>query len=238
MHFNRSQLALLITCLSLAILVLLLHNLRLRTQEEDDYVIEMMLEEDLEEIFEEQKMEDLAQSDPIESHTAINKTAKPSVGDPEPLKTLQEIKEEQEALSENEPLSDTNGNTNYAEHLREMARQRKERLEKLGETDAKKKSYTDYLKDRRTSVSYSLINRNNLELPPPIYTCLKGGKIVINITVDQTGSVTDASYNENSSNTSDGCLIENALSYAYRARFSRASRRSQIGTITYIFQGK
>lgn len=239
MHFNRSQLSLIITCLSLAILVLLLYNLRLKSQEEESYVIEMMLDEELvEELIEEKEMEELAQSDPIESHTAINETAKPSFGNPEPLKTLQELMEEQDALDQNEPLTDTDGESNYAEHLKEMARQRKERLEQLGEKDAKKKSYTNYLKERRTSVSFSLVDRNSIVLPPPIYTCIKGGKVVINIKVDRYGSVTDASFNQNSSNTDDGCLIENAITYAYRARFNRSRKKAQIGTITYIFQGK
>ncbi len=239
MHFNRSQLSLIITGLTLAILVLLLYNLRLRTPEEDAYVIEMMLDEQLvEELLEKKELEDLAQSEAIKSHTAINKTAKPSIGNPEPLKTLQELMEEQEAREQNEPLTDTDGASSYAEHLREMARQRQERLEKLGEKDAQKKSYTNYLKDRKTSVSFSLLNRNSVDLPPPIYTCIKGGKVVINIRVNRHGAVTDASFNASSSNTSDGCLIENAISYAYRAQFSRSRKTSQIGTITYIFQGK
>jgi hypothetical protein len=70
-----------------------------------------------------------------------------------------------------------------------------------------KKELTNYLAARRTSVSYSLLDRNNYRLPPPIYTCIEGGKVVINIKVDALGNVTEADLNEKSSGTSNGCLV-------------------------------
>ena len=108
----------------------------------------------------------------------------------------------------------------------------------LGEKEAVKKEYTNYLKDKRTSISYSLVDRNAYELPPPIYTCIEGGKVVVNIEVDRQGYVTDAHFNANSSSTSNGCLVENAIAYAQRARFSPATRDGQKGSITYLFISK
>lgn len=89
-----------------------------------------------------------------------------------------------------------------------------------------------------SSVSYSLVNRKDHHLPPPVYLCEESGKIVINITVSETGEVTDA-YVNNSSTSKNNCLIESALQYANDARFSPdASKAKQIGSITYYFKGK
>ncbi|MEZ4855075.1 MAG: energy transducer TonB [Gelidibacter sp.] len=89
-----------------------------------------------------------------------------------------------------------------------------------------------------SSVSYSLVNRKDEHLPPPVYLCEESGKIVINITVDADGNVIDA-YVNSSSTSKNECLIESALEYANSARFSSdASKAKQIGSITYYFKGK
>lgn len=89
-----------------------------------------------------------------------------------------------------------------------------------------------------SSVSYSLVDRKDTYLPPPVYLCEESGKIVINITVNNFGEVIDA-YVNTSSNSKNACLIESALQYAKDARFSPdASKTKQIGSITYHFKGK
>ena len=89
-----------------------------------------------------------------------------------------------------------------------------------------------------SSVSYSLVNRKDKHLPPPVYLCEEGGKIVINITVNASGEVIEA-YVNTSSNSKNACLIESALQYANDARFSPdAFKTKQIGSITYYFKGK
>ena len=65
-----------------------------------------------------------------------------------------------------------------------------------------------------------------------------GGKVVINITVNQFGDVIDASYNSAASNSKNGCLIDNALIYAQKAQFTPSGKVQQLGTITYMFQDK
>ncbi|MEY8020684.1 energy transducer TonB [Muriicola sp. SD30] len=231
-----------ITFFSLSIMVLLLFNLHLDAKEQDEYVIEMSLaDEDLQEILEqeEKRAEELANANIVKSNRAVNETAKPSFGNPEPLKTLEELMEEHQLNSDEKSLEEMlNENEAFANSLKEMANKREERKQQLGDKDAEKKEYTDYMKNRTTRISYSLVDRNSYELPPPIYTCLEGGKVVINITVDRLGYVTDANFNANSSTTSNGCLVENAIQYALKARFNPGDKASQLGTITYLFQSK
>ncbi|TDU43156.1 TonB family protein [Gelidibacter sediminis] len=89
-----------------------------------------------------------------------------------------------------------------------------------------------------SSVSYSLVNRKDKHLPPPVYLCEDSGKVVINITVNASGEVIDA-YVNNSSTSKNACLVDSALQYANEARFSPdASKNKQIGSITYYFKGK
>jgi len=242
MNLNRNQLSIIITFFSLSLIILLMYNLHLGAEEEDEYVIEMSLaDEDLQELLEEEekRAEELANADPIKSSQAVNETAKPSFGDPEPLKTLEELMEEYNLNPENNSLEDMiNADPEFAASLKEMAKKREERKQELGEKEAEKKEFTDYLANKRTHITYSLLDRSSLKLPPPIYTCLEGGTVVINIKVDKFGYVTDAEFNDTSSNTSNGCLVENAIEYALKARFTRSTKVSQIGTITYLFQSK
>ena len=238
MNLNRSQLAMMITGFTLAIVVLTLFNIRLGAEAEEEYVIEMALaDEVLEELIrQEEELREAQEADPIKSHMAMNETAKPTFGEPEALKTLQELMEEREMNA-----SDTDaapGEGDFADNLKELAKKREEAKQLLGEKEAEKKEYTNYLKDRRTSISYSLVERSAYELPPPIYTCIEGGKVVINIEVDSRGFVTDASFNSKSSGTDNGCLVENAIAYALQARFDNSGRATQKGTITYLFQSK
>lgn len=223
----------------MSIVVLLLYNIHLGGVKEDEYVIEMSLaDEDIEKLIEEEerKLEELAaNNDPIKSHMALNETAKPTIGNPEPLKTLEELMEERALSSETGEYSDDAG---FADQLKQLKADRDEKKQKLGERDAQKEEFTNYLKDKRTSISFSLVDRNAYRLPPPIYTCIEGGKVVINIKVDANGYVTEADFNDKSSGTSNGCLVDNAITYALKARFSPSSKNSQIGTVTYLFQPK
>lgn len=92
--------------------------------------------------------------------------------------------------------------------------------------------------NKKSTMHYSLVGRTHLYLPTPIYLCETGGKIVINITVDSNGDVTDT-YLNSSSTSSNECLIEHAMEYAEEAKFSAdASKKSQIGSITFYFIGK
>ncbi len=92
--------------------------------------------------------------------------------------------------------------------------------------------------NKNSSMHYSLVNRTHEFLPTPIYLCEEGGKIIINITVNASGLVTDAYVNASTTSKNE-CLKDHALDYAKEARFSTdVSKPSQIGTITFYFEGK
>lgn len=226
----------------MGIVVLVLYNIHLGAQQEDDddYVVEMVLEDLPEELTEEEEelLEELSKTEAIKSHMAFNETAKPSYGNPEPLQTLEEIMEERAMENEGEIAENLLSDADFVQRVKELAKKREEKKQMLGEKEAQKQEYTNNLAERRTSISFSLVDRNGYRLPPPIYTCIEGGKVVVNIEVDNLGNVIDASFNEKSSGTSNGCLVDNALAYAYKAQFSTSDRSSQKGTITYLFQGK
>lgn len=90
----------------------------------------------------------------------------------------------------------------------------------------------------KSSISFSLVNRNKVHIPIPIYLCEVDGKIVVNINVDANGKVTDT-YLNTSSTSDNACLIEHALQYAKQSKFSAdVSKENQVGSITFYFIGK
>ncbi|NMH87003.1 hypothetical protein [Flavivirga algicola] len=89
----------------------------------------------------------------------------------------------------------------------------------------------------KSTISYSLVDRAKVYIPIPVYLCEVDGKIVINITVNESGSVTDA-YVNTSSTSNNECLIEHALEYAKDSQFSASTKKSQLGSITFYFIGK
>jgi len=100
------------------------------------------------------------------------------------------------------------------------------------------KKQNEAANNSRSTISYSLSNRKKIYIPIPVYLCEVDGKVVINITVDSQGNVTDT-YVNTASNTSNACLIKHALEYAEKSKFSSdGSKASQIGSITFNFVGK
>jgi hypothetical protein len=236
MNLSRNLLSSLITGFSLGIMLLLMVNIRLQADIEEEYIIEMeLLDEEQEPEKKELADAGTINNSSISSHRALNETAKPTIPAPEPLKTLDELLAEQEESNPSEPGV---GPDAFSTQLRDIKNRRSLNQQELEIKESEKTNYTDFLKDRQTSISYSLLDRNSLDLPPPIYTCIEGGKVVVNIVVDNRGFVLQAQFNEKSSNTANGCLVENAIAYALQSRFNASAKLSQIGTITYIFQGK
>ncbi len=224
----------------MSLVVLGLYNIHLGQEEEDEYVIELSLmdEEELEKIVEEEIIkEEMAKSENIKSHLAYNETAKHSFGSPEPLKTLEELMAEKEASAENNDSGDSE-DSEYAATLKQLAEKREEKRKLIGEKEAQKEEPTHNYAKRNTSISYSLIDRNHRSLPIPIYICIEGGRVVINIKVDALGYVIEANVNTKSSSTLNGCLVDNAIEYALKSKFNPSAKASQMGTITYLFQSK
>ena len=243
MNLNREQLSFLITFLSMSLVVLCLYNIHLGQTVKEEYIIELNLQEEneLEQFIKEEieALEEMTNSDPIKSHLAFNEANRPSYGNPEPLKTMEELLAEQEMSSDSEDPSDfIASDSNYATRIKELAKKRREKQELLGEKEASKEIMTNNLAKRNTSISYSLVDRQHISLPIPIYTCIEGGKVVINIKVDPLGKVIEADVNKKSSNNLNGCLVDNAIQYALKSRFDSGSQTIQMGTITYLFQSK
>ncbi|MDO5972184.1 hypothetical protein Q4Q35_20490 [Flavivirga aquimarina] len=90
----------------------------------------------------------------------------------------------------------------------------------------------------KSTISFSLVNRQKKYIPIPVYLCEVDGKIVVNITVNDKGNVVDA-YVNTASTSNNECLIEHALEYAKDSRFSEDStKKTQLGSITFYFIGK
>ncbi len=147
---------------------------------------------------------------------------------------LNEIFEKNSALqtetSENE-TSNSSGNFNFQDKKKEQV-QKKSDGNKTSAVTSTKKGGIDH-----SSISFSLLGRSAVDIPNPVYTCDRSGKIVINISVNAEGRVTSTSVNKGSSSTTNECLADQALEYAAQAIFSRLpGRYSQPGTITYNFK--
>jgi len=87
-----------------------------------------------------------------------------------------------------------------------------------------------------TTVSYFLEGRWHNYIYIPTYKCQGGGTVLMDIVINQAGSVVSAIIQENKS-TADPCLKEEAYRSAISAKFNSDSKASskQLGTITYVF---
>jgi outer membrane biosynthesis protein TonB len=88
-----------------------------------------------------------------------------------------------------------------------------------------------------SGVSYDLAGRNFQSLPPPKYDYQGEGKVVVEISVDRNGIVTQAMPGVKGSTTLDEYLLNAAKDAALKARFEAKPDAPSIqkGTITYNF---
>lgn len=107
--------------------------------------------------------------------------------------------------------------------------------DKEGKGDKERKTENAFT--GRSTINYYLQNRYSDKLPNPIYTCITGGLIHVNIKVNQNGNVVDVEYNRRKSTTTNECLRETALKYAKRAKFNSdfEAKENQKGYISYQF---
>jgi hypothetical protein len=237
MNFNYSYKAFLITSLLFGILFLLMYSINLSRYKEEvieEYDIEYAEEKILAE------EEDIAITTPelvkVETNRAYN----------EAEKFMKQIENQRDEVEENTEsklaeidaaIKNTSANESGIEKAREAIKANKEKLARNNESTSKSTAKT--AANRNTTISYRLVNRKSLFLPNPVYTCEGGGKVVINIEVDLLGKIRKASYNRSASTTTNECLIDSALEYASRARFTTsAGADDQLGTITYNFPGQ
>ncbi len=120
-------------------------------------------------------------------------------------------------------------NSEETKSYKKLQKELNKRLEnkRIAESHAKAKS----------TLTYSLKGRSLIYSSTPRYLCIKGGKIVVSISVNEKGDVFDAFIN-GASNSSNQCLLDHALDYAKSVQFNRSERKEQIGTITFLFKEK
>jgi|GEM_PF-250993 len=253
--------ALLITVLLTGIFVLTLSSLKLSSTIAQEKEIRIDLENVnlLEEILEEQ-MRELAENTSIETHKAFNEADNPSQQNPttaqqtestQGRKTetsnrqksrdellLEEL--ENERLLVNTEIDDGISVPGNVSPYTSTGTKKPPKKEKISNADNAKKNLAIVNTANKNSSNYfNLPGRSIQQFPNPIYTCPSGGKIVINITVNVFGKVTETSFNQGSSTSSNGCLVDTALAYAKDAVFNSSNNNpDQIGTITYIFPGQ
>lgn len=236
-NLTNKQLAFIIAFCVMGILVLVIFNIRLQGKQEPEFLFEMALDET-------QIPEEPEQPVPmtkLETHQAYNEAEKSRYAkEVEQFETLEELTQRLEEAKAAEEASDNGeglGSETAAlarEYIEKLEQQKLQLQKNLKKDDAPVANIK-----RRTTISYSLVDRNHLSLPNPIYTCESFGTVVINIKVNALGEVVETSFNKKSSTTDNGCLVDNALYYASLARFNaNGSRTDQPGTITYQFQGE
>jgi len=229
MNFNYSYKAFVITLLLVGNLYLILYFTQLPSSTdviEDEYEIEYIQEELLEE-----KIASLS-SEKIKIETHIVKNEAENF-----IKELEnERQENPESLQEK--LSEMNNAISNSENNHDAYQTtHKEKLYKTKKSSTTEESLETF-SNKNTTLSYRLVNRKATYFPNPVYTCEGFGKVVLHIEVNASGKVVLVSVNENSSTTTNLCLIESAINYAKETRFSPSTKAKQMGSITYIFPGQ
>ena len=226
MNFNYSYKAFVITILILGNLYLLFYFIKLPSNSiilEEEYEIEYALEE----VITEEELASVSEEEiKIETHKVFN----------EDQKFIEEL--ETDRKENNESAEDKLSEIN--EVISDSKSERKDDL-------AIEKKYKFNLPEAilattnnsKSTNSYRLVNRKVIEFPNPVYVCDSFGKVVLHIEVNTNGYVIMTSVNKNASTTSNLCLIESAIDYAKKARFTKNKNKpSQMGSITYIFPGQ
>lgn len=245
MEFFERHKALIITLLSMSILLLLMYNIQLSSANRDlrgtlvdlqNIEMEEPAEEDEQpEPEPEPQQQETRRPDPssVRTHQAFNQNQEEQQQNFEDrLNEIFEKNAAEQTESEEESTEETQGDFNLNPTQRERTQERSDGNNATNETSTRTGSI------KNSSISFSLVGRSGVAIPNPVYTCDVSGKIVVNITVNAEGMVTKTSINKASSTSSNQCLIDRAQEYAANAQFSELpGRNSQIGTITYYFQG-
>jgi len=107
---------------------------------------------------------------------------------------------------------------------------------KTGSTESD--NYSDLNSSGNNGINYSLDGRNPESLPKPEYNYQIEGKVVVEITVNRDGDVTDANPGVKGSTTLEATLLAAAKKAALKAKFDRKpdAPAFQKGTITYYFR--
>ena len=238
MGFFEQHKALIITSLLFSILILAMYNINVSNSNKKvrETLIELNnLKQEAQKQEEQQPKEEpkpAAKRPGLKTHQAFNENRTES--ETNVKSRLDEIFEKNSARQK--ATEDENSNPASGEFDFSKTPVKKQQKASSGNNSSKEISNKEG-SYRNSSISFSLVGRQAINIPNPVYTCDTGGKIVVNIEVNAEGAVIDTSVNKSSSSSSNECLIDQALKYAAGATFSAlAGRNSQPGTITYNFQ--
>ena len=153
--------------------------------------------------------------------------------DPIDWRSIQNQVSNENAL--NEKLRDDRGTNAAALNDAAAAAEERMRANRQRRGAGEDSEHQDRKVKGRVTVSFSLTDpvRTSRYLAVPAYKCEGGGEVVVEITVNRAGDVTNARVVEGG----DECMRSSALGSARRSRFNiddSAPARQQ-GTITYIF---
>lgn len=239
MKLSPADKSLLITFSGASFLILIFFFLGVKPFENPNPQEEFIEIPVIEEIEEEPEPKKLATNYRPQSHSpynsALEQESKALFEEEDAIRKAIEAQQErsvQELMNETE-LALTESNRKRLEEIN----QQKEALEsKINARErAREERYANA--KRESTVSYHLPDRQAIILPNPVYTCDALGKIVLNIKVNSKGAITQMDYNASASTSSNGCLIDQARSYAEKAIFNSSSKLEQLGSITFYFQG-
>lgn len=231
MNLKIRDKALIITLITGILSLIALIKIQFSSETIEKFPIEIV--ENLTSPIEEKIEQTKGRQEEIETHQASNESAENVVDEVEPLASLEELKPE---FFENNSENTSGAASDFERDFQEFKKDIDLRIEKLSNNSNKEAEVAKH--NRKTTVRYYLENRTHIALPIPVYKCITGGTIAIDIEVNAEGKVISTRYNDKLSNSSNGCLIENAIDYATKALFQSSTSKIQKGRITYLFQSK
>jgi TonB family protein len=239
LHFTNQHKALLITFLISGTVVLSVFNLSIKNREdaiaESYYELEPEKELTEEEVKLLQALEKINASK-AETNKAYNETEKNNRFSEAYQKIAPPEDYVPKANEENE--GDDESSSTFSEKKPLKPAIDKDELSAFSKVNDVLKKQQSEGANTKSTVSFSLVDRKKVFIPIPVYLCEVDGKVVINITVNANGNVIDT-YVNNSSTTTNDCLIAHALEYAKSSQFSAdAAKKTQLGSITFHFIGK
>jgi TonB family protein len=182
-----------------------------------------------------------------------------------PAVKTEQKKEKTEQQKEKEPVETKNKDTSEKEETKEQEEKEEQQREvnrkalypgksndQDGENEGVEKGegnqgketgspFSDNYSDKNSKgmggIDFSLSGRNPESLPKPEYNYQEEGKVVVEITVDKYGNVTNATAGVKGSTTLNDNLLKAARKAALNAKFDRkpSAPAYQKGTITYYF---
>jgi colicin import membrane protein len=162
------------------------------------------------------------------------KEQKKVVTPPKKTEQKEEVKEEKKPQVDQRALFGKNRNTNST-GSEGVAGGEGNQGDPSGDTESNNRSLGG---GTGNGISFSLNGRSAISLPQPEFQHQKEGKVVVQVTVDRTGRVTNAVPGVKGSTTLDSYLLEVAKKAALNSRFNTKDDAPlyQSGTITYVFR--